>query len=221
MSRLPRVFFTADNLFGCEATAETRGFPSVERMNGEMIERWNDVVGPDDLVWVLGDFHGIASPPQRALTQSLNGAKNLVAGPLDRTFPPTSLDDKRLRARIAAYRDIGFRSVVTGAAMMRRTGRPLVLPLRARADNPPLPVIVSHFPYDLTPTEEGHQDRFPAWRPKRPRTGPAPWLVHGHNADWVVNERQINVGTDAWGFEPVGAETVLALIADTEQAEAG
>jgi calcineurin-like phosphoesterase family protein len=215
MSRLPRHFFTADNMFGCEVTADTRGFPSVDDMDKAMVERWNDVVGEDDLVWILGDFHAVM-PPMPGLLRELHGTKYLVAGPMDRVFPPHALDPKRLAERVAYYREIGFKGVITGTGVARKTGRPLVLPLRPRRDMPSRPVILSHFPYDLTEHEEGGLDRFGTWRPKRPRGGGAPWLLHGHNADWVVNERQVNVGADAWSFEPVGAEMVEALIEDAE-----
>lgn len=216
MTRLSRHFFTADTMFGCEVTAETRGFPSAADMDEAMIELWNGVVDEDDLVWVLGDFHA-SVPPMPGLLRELHGTKYLVAGPMDRVFPPHAHSKKRLAEQVAHYREIGFKGVITGTGIARKTGRPLVLPLRPRRDMPPETVIVSHFPYDLTEHEKGKQDRFGTWRPKRPRGEGAPWLLHGHNADWVVNEHQVNVGADAWGFEPVGADMIVALIEDNER----
>jgi calcineurin-like phosphoesterase family protein len=213
MGRLPSQFFTADNLFGDESAADMRGFASPDEMDAAMIERWNSVVGADDVVWVLGNFQTANTGLLFELPRKLNGVKYLVAGPLDKTFPPGLLDDRTLRAKVLQYQVVGFKGVVTGAGIARRTGRPVTLPLRTRQDNPATPVIVSHFPYDAVEGERGKPDRFATWRPKRG----SGWLLHGHQAEWVVNNQQINVGVDAWDLEPVGTEMVLALIEDAER----
>src|ERR1017187_8378616 len=52
------TWFTADQHFGHKRIIELSGRPfgSVEEMNEAVVDRWNAVVAPDDLVWVLGDF---------------------------------------------------------------------------------------------------------------------------------------------------------------------
>ena len=52
------TFFTSDHHFGHAKIIEycKRPFSSVEEMNQVMIDRWNEVVGPDDHVYHLGDF---------------------------------------------------------------------------------------------------------------------------------------------------------------------
>jgi len=58
-------------LLGCE---------TVEEMNQKIIERWNDVVGKNDLVYHLGDFSfGVFDARQ------LNGHKILILGNHDRS----------------------------------------------------------------------------------------------------------------------------------------
>lgn len=209
MNRLPRHFFTADNMFGDEVAADARGFVGPDEMNEAMIDRWNCAVGENDLVWVLGDFHTVNRLPTPSLLRELHGVKYLVAGPLDSVFSPNAGSEKNLLTRTRFHREqIGFKAVVTGAGIARKTGRPLMLPLRLRADNLPQPVILSHFPYDATESERGQPDRFAQWRPKRG----SGWLLHGHQAEWVVQGTQINVSADVWDLEPVGADVVIGLI---------
>jgi calcineurin-like phosphoesterase family protein len=61
-------------------------------MNEAMVERWNETVGPDDVVWHLGDF-AIRQRPEvvAEILARLRGRKHLVTGNND---PPgtTELD---------------------------------------------------------------------------------------------------------------------------------
>ena len=82
------VFFTADTHFGHAAARALyrRPFPSVAAMDEAMVARWNEVVGPGDEVWHLGDFvvgprKGAAvAEAAEALLARLNGRKHLVIG---------------------------------------------------------------------------------------------------------------------------------------------
>jgi calcineurin-like phosphoesterase family protein len=50
-------------------------------MDAAMVARWNEVVGPDDDVWHLGDFAlRMRADEAGALLRSLNGRKHLVTG---------------------------------------------------------------------------------------------------------------------------------------------
>jgi len=215
MTRLGRHFFTADQMFGCEATATTRGFDSADDMRDAMIEAWNSAVDEDDLVWVLGDFTTAGCPPSAGLLDALNGTKYLVAGPLDPVFAPNAPDPKRLAERVRFYRSGGFTGVITGSGISRKSGRPLMVPVRGWSSLDHPQVILSHFPYDLTEAEGDGPDRFAAWRPKRLRAD-IPWLLHGHQAEWQVRRGQINVGVDSWGLVPVDAQLVVELIEEAE-----
>ncbi len=88
------IFFTGDTHFGHGGALGLyrRPFASVAAMNEAMIERWNEIVGPHDEVWHLGDF-AIRQPESLAaeLLARLRGRKHLVAGNND---PPatTALD---------------------------------------------------------------------------------------------------------------------------------
>jgi calcineurin-like phosphoesterase family protein len=75
------VFFTADTHFGDHRTINIsrRPFASAAEMDQVLIERWNAVVSPSDVVWHLGD---VARRPAAVadLLARLNGTKHLLRG---------------------------------------------------------------------------------------------------------------------------------------------
>ncbi len=76
-----RVFFTADTHFGDHRTINIsrRPFANAAEMDAALVALWNAVVGPDDVVWHLGD---VARRPAdvAALLARLNGTKHLLRG---------------------------------------------------------------------------------------------------------------------------------------------
>lgn len=77
------TFFTADTHFGDHHILRQRGgaFESLADHDEGLIARWNDVVGPSDAVWHLGDFAAGASREAcTAVFARLNGVKRLVRG---------------------------------------------------------------------------------------------------------------------------------------------
>lgn len=93
------VFFTADTHFGDHRTIniQHRPFASTAEMDAAMIERWNAVVGADDVVWHLGDVARRAADVP-ALLDRLHGTKHLLRGNNDP-------DDTAEAARWASVRD--------------------------------------------------------------------------------------------------------------------
>lgn len=82
-----RLFFTSDHHFGHENIIRfcARPFSSAEEMDAEMIARWNEVVGPNDRVFYLGDLCMKTHPRRlREIFDSLNGIKSLVPGNHDK-----------------------------------------------------------------------------------------------------------------------------------------
>lgn len=72
------IFFTSDRHFYHKKMAKTRGFNSVEDMNEAIIELHNSVVGPDDIVFDLGDVH-LGNPNAVApLLKRLNGKRKIL-----------------------------------------------------------------------------------------------------------------------------------------------
>lgn len=208
-------FYIADLHFGDPYVFDIskRPFSCVEEMDEVIVDRWNAVVGPRDLVWLLGDVTTDTGPSEHLAR--LNGSIHLIAGNHDTCFAGyTPNRDERERA-VAQYLAAGVRFVNDGASMARRHGRPTRIPLR-----PGLAVDLSHFPYDPDPWRPADEpDPWTTWRPRRPRSGPEPWLIHGHVhvAERHVIGRQVNVAADMWDFTPVAAEVIAGLIDSAER----
>ncbi|MBU1335728.1 MAG: metallophosphoesterase [Alphaproteobacteria bacterium] len=87
MKRPQHVFFTSDQHFGHRAIIEmcSRPFVDVDDMDRSMIQAWNSVVRPGDVVWHLGDFaHRCPVPRTETIFHALNGTKHLILGNHDR-----------------------------------------------------------------------------------------------------------------------------------------
>ena len=52
------IYFTSDLHIGHDRDFiwKERGFSSVEKHNEEILKRWNEVVKPEDTVYILGDL---------------------------------------------------------------------------------------------------------------------------------------------------------------------
>jgi len=89
MSR--NIWFTADTHFGHGKVIEyeERPFPDADEMDRLLILNWNQKVGPDDLVYHLGDFAMHKKDRVRSILQELNGTKILIRGNHD--FKPTAM----------------------------------------------------------------------------------------------------------------------------------
>ena len=166
----------------------------IHYMNETIIANFNEVVGPDDELWLLGD---IAMGPFKESIQNvarLNGRKFLVAGNHDRCWSGMSQKERDKNTDI--YREVGF-------VMM-----PEILEIELYDY---IPVVLSHFPYDGDHTEE---DRYPGFRPK----DEGKVLINGHVHDeWKVNTSKkgslmINVGVDVWDYKPVPEAELVRLI---------
>lgn len=98
-------FFTADTHFQhhniIDATA--RPFADVDAMDGTMLDGIRARVGPDDDLWILGDFgHATATrlPAVRAIFDAIPGRKHLIRGNHDTkhclSLPWTSVQDMQM-----------------------------------------------------------------------------------------------------------------------------
>jgi calcineurin-like phosphoesterase family protein len=81
------VFFTSDHHFGHRSVIDMcdRGFENVEARDSHMIDSWNAVVRPRDVVFHLGDF-AHRCPPERLgrIFHQLHGQKHLILGNHDK-----------------------------------------------------------------------------------------------------------------------------------------
>ena len=76
------VFFTSDTHFNHTNIIRvcSRPFKDVEHMNETLIANWNRVVGPDNIVFHLGDFCLGGSAEWTKILKRLNGKIYLIAG---------------------------------------------------------------------------------------------------------------------------------------------
>ncbi len=101
------TFFISDLHLGhgnCLAF-DNREFPSIEAHDNTIIERWNNAVGIDDDVWILGDISWYNATKTVELFRCLNGTKYLCAGNHDKRLLKNR-DVQGLFAEITAYKEI-------------------------------------------------------------------------------------------------------------------
>lgn len=185
-------WYTSDHHFGHTNIIKycSRPFPDADAMDKAMVLRWNEVVDETDEVWILGDLvmgsfkQGLAGHVAR-----LKGHKILVPGNHDRCWK----GHKSYRRKRADYTQIG------GVHEIIDDPEPHIIASET--------VLLDHFPYKL---DEQFDGRFAEYRP----TDGGSWLLHGHiHEKWRQQQRQINVGVDAWNFAPVSEDTIAAIIA--------
>lgn len=86
-------FYISDTHFGHDNIIkyDKRPFKDVDEMNSEMIRRWNAVVGPDDIVYILGDFCWKKQSEWYDIVKQLAGNKVLIRGNHDLKQMPGGL----------------------------------------------------------------------------------------------------------------------------------
>jgi calcineurin-like phosphoesterase family protein len=188
-------FFTSDLHFG---HANIREYcpdrlalgPDVDAMNEELIARWNETVGPSDLVVIVGDLVMGKKALTLPLLTRLNGTKELLPGNHDAMFHKQG---EKYRKAVEMYEAVGVH--VLHSDMYHDN------------DLDGHRVLVCHFPYSGE-SQLGVEDRYPDDRP----VDRGEILIHGHVHDmWKINGRMINVGVDVWDYRPV-AETAIGEI---------
>jgi len=110
---MPNKFYIADWHYdhkNCLAF-DNRPFFTVAEMNTALVDRWNSVVKPGDIVYVLGDMFWCKPADATPVIESLNGQKFLVRGNHDKCN-----DSKFLKhfVKVSEYMEIedGDRNVV-------------------------------------------------------------------------------------------------------------
>lgn len=187
------TFFSSDFHFGHQNIIGycRRPFSSVEEMNEMLVSKWNALVGPSDVVHVLGDVAMGRRDETLRFVGQLAGRKILYPGNHDRCWyghgPSAAKFEKE-------YLAAGFDEIRQGPHKLRVAGRLVTL---------------CHLPYR---GDSGDTDRFNKFRP----VDEGLWLLHGHVHDkWRQNGRMINVGVDVWDFTPV-SEGRIADLMETE-----
>lgn len=196
-------WFTADTHFGHAnilAFELNRPWDDTHQMNLGLVERLTAPLSGDDELWHLGDValgYLNATLPFLAM---LGVPVTLVAGNHDRVHP---YHGERAERFIEIYR------TKCQLAELVLTNTRLTLANGTE-------VQISHFPYPnpaIAGNEDHHGhvavDKFTPWRP----VDDGGWLLCGHvHGSWRQRGRQINVGVDAWGGQPVAEDTLIELI---------
>lgn len=154
----------------------------VTAMNEAIVGLWNEQVGPDDTVYVVGDVAMGKVAETIQYVRYLNGTKYLIMGNHDRPHPMITKKDEKRYEWEAVYTDVGFED--------------LIIELTMEFDG--ILCRVSHFPFegDHTTTERYNADEIAKWVPNDNGTTP---LVHGHvHGEWQTRGNMFNVGIDAW-----------------------
>lgn len=190
MTRPPRDFFTADLHLNHKSPVEKgwREFDSVEDMNECIISRWNEMVSPQDRVWILGDVFLGSEAEGLALVNRLQGQKHLITGNHDAVWSGHRDGYKHFRPWLESF------ETIQAFARRRIAGHT---------------VLLSHFPFqgagDHTAIERYTRYRFP---------DDGSHLIHGHvHEAWKQNgPRMLNVGVDMWSYYPVSMEIITLWV---------
>lgn len=176
-------YITSDTHFGHARISELadRPFATVDEMNTELIRRWNDTVGPRDMVLHLGDVAFGLIVDSLLLTAQLNGRKFLVPGNHDRVSPATQ-SRRAIERFTPLYEQAGW----------------IILPEVIEGTRRGTRVLASHYPYS---GDTQDADRHTSHRPVD-RGIP---LLHGHTHDRENGPvgHQFHVGVDAFGYAPI------------------
>lgn len=209
------IYLTSDNHFGHVNVIKYSGRPfnSVEEMHEVMIENWNKIIKPGDVLYHLGDF-SLSRKWVETLTPKLNGCKILVAGNHDRVHPIQSNTVYEKWRKI--YWEYGWQDV----QLELNWPGALVGSFHIR---------LSHFPYASDRSDERYQE----WRPKKDKEA---ILFCGHvhekwkyfyqteyyssgigyserNKTWTEERlAAINVGVDQWDYTPVNLEELIEVV---------
>lgn len=189
-----QVWYTADLHFGHANIIKycNRPFKDVDHMNVGLMERWNSLVGKNDIVWILGDF-ALSWTQTKKWGPLLNGFKILVPGNHDRCW-------KSPEKWIDQYRD---EADILVANRWQRIDLPYATD-RKIPNTPRILVDMSHLPrtsHDARNLKYHMPDELGLW------------LLCGHIHDrWRIKDRQINVGVDVWDCNPVSEEYLIALM---------
>lgn len=186
---LNNTFITADTHFGHENIIKfcERPFKTVEEMDKVLIANWNKIIGPDDIVYHLGDFTlGEFDEAQKYFSQ-LNGKIMILANPWHhdkRWLPKNYLGP--LAMEFYNMESIRHVTVIPPMVVLEMDG------LQER----PLAVTLCHYP--LAVWDRKH---YGSWH----------LYGHTHKSD-NSGEFRLNVGVDCMNYYPINLGNVLTLM---------
>lgn len=186
MRSMGNTFFWSDLHLGQKLVARHRGFSSVSVHDRHIIERWDSTVTPNDTIYLLGDLSVQGNRTALDIISQRPGTKKLIWGNHDPGHPSNRRSHRYLRDYLEVFEHVdSVGSVKVGGHK----------------------VLLSHFPY--TGERDGAPDRFAGFRLRDAGW----WLIHGHvHNEWLVRDRQINVGVDRWMKGPASLKNLAGLM---------
>ncbi len=186
-----RVWLSSDHHFGHKSIAVHRGFgEDVDAHDETICENYSKVIREDDIVYFLGDISvgGLKNETHALdIIKRLPGRKRIIYGNHD---SPSAIHSKPWKY-ISLYQEV-----------FEWGGEYLKHKIDGRV------VELCHYPFKRDHTSE---PRFPEHR--RPDYGQ--FICHGHVHDDIVKQgKQIHIGLDAHGLNPVSQEEVLEYMDD-------
>lgn len=106
---MDKIFYISDLHFGHKniLAFDNRPFKTVEEHDEELLCRWNNKVGIDDDVWILGDISWYNATKTIEIFKCLNGTKHLCIGNHDKKLLRNK-DIRDLFTEIVDYKEIQF-----------------------------------------------------------------------------------------------------------------
>ena len=179
-----QIWFTSDHHFFHNNIIkyENRPFGSVEEMNRVMIERWNNVVKPKDLVYYVGDLIFSSKVLASKIISQLNGDKILIKGNHDKGTD--------------FFLKNGFKSVHDELEIQIGEHK----------------VLLCHYPYRQSEEEIAKLDYKVKYQDRRPENkGKWLVHGHVHSA-WKIKGNMICCAVENWNYTPVSIDTILQII---------
>lgn len=192
------IWFTSDTHFSHKNIIKycERPFDDTDHMDETIIENWNSVVAPEDMVYHLGDIALGPIDQSLAKVARLNGHKIAVLGNHDRPFMRAGKPDES--KWFDRYAEV-FQDIIHWRGTLIEIGSNLDT------------VKISHFPYEGDHTET---DRYQDVRPHDIGTP----LIHGHthSTDILTHSKRgtpmYHVGQDAHNYFPVPETEIIKAL---------
>ena len=126
---IPDIFFTSDTHFGHTNVIKysNRPFKSVQEMDENLIDNWNETVKQSDTVYHLGDFSFYDEERIVAILKRLNGNKTFLKGNHDKKIWRSS-EAKNIFKEMLEYKEIYVqdRDAVGGKRMIVMCHYPMI-----------------------------------------------------------------------------------------------
>lgn len=201
------IYFTSDTHYYHNNVIKycSRPYQSVEEMDEALIKNWNDVVRPEDTVYVLGDF-SLSFRAVELISSRLMGNKILIPGNHDfcHTYNKKSRNPAGWAKWIGKYEEFGWK----------------VLPEIETIEFSGIGIFkLCHHPYTEDNSGEAerlnqYHDKYKNWRP----IDDGRILLCGHvHEKWKTKitpkgTLMINVGVDVWDYKPVSLDDIIKVL---------